>query len=357
MTGTISEDWEAVKQRYLHWWGNDLHDRALVQVTAPRAGAGAAEGWPGGEVTPEVRWTNVDYKIWSTLEDLRTTWYGGEALPVCSPLGWSVGGAALMGCEPLFRDDTVWVEPLPSGDAYPELRFAREGPWWPWARESLRTAVAASQGRFFVCPGIGNESGDVVAVLRGSQTLMMDIALDPEWVRGAVQRASDILREAYAGLWPLVDPAAVGLEGSVEVGLWTPGPALELNCDVACMVSPADFERIFLPPLVEAARTVDNIVFELDGPGVIKHLDALLSVPEFQAFYWTPGAGRRGIRQWVPLIRRILAAGKGLQVSPEPDEVEALLEDVPARGLLMRTSCSTEAEGWDLIELVARRSR
>ena len=60
---------------------------------------------------------------------------------------------------------------------------------------------------------------------------------------------------------------------------------------------------------------------------------------------------------YIPLIKRILNAGKGLQVSPEPDEVEALLNEVPATGLLIHTSCSSEQEGRDLLDLVARMSR
>lgn len=352
----IEEDWSTVKTRFEYWWANELYDRALMYVTAPRTGIKPAGEWPGGEVTPEVKGANVDYAIWRTLEDIRTTWYGGESLPACSPCAWSVGAAVLMGCEPQFAEDTVWGNPIASGPDYPPLRLVREGRWWKWARESTLAAARASQGRYFVAPSIGNHAGDALAIIRGSQRLMMDIALDPAWVRWAVEKISDIISGLYAELWPLVRSEITGLEGSSDAGVWSPGKTLFFNCDVSCMVSPAAFENIFLPPLVEAMCTVDHVFYELDGPGSLKHLETLLSVPEIDAFAWGPGAGHREILQWVPVIRRIQKAGKSVQVSVRPEEVEPLLGAVSAKGLRIATGCATEEQARDLIRLVARLS-
>jgi hypothetical protein len=183
---------------------------------------------------------------------------------------------------------------------------------------------------------------------------MLDVAQDPDWVKWAVKQTSEVLLEVYDTLRPLTRESITGVQGSCEARGWSAGDVMEVNCDVACMISPAAFDSLFLPPLIETMRTVDKVIYELDGPGVIKHLDTLLSVPEIDAFYWTPGAGRVGILRWVPLIKRILGAGKCLQVHPEPEEVESLLREVPWEGLLISASCETEQEARELVRLVAR---
>ena len=142
----IKEDWETTKTRLTHWWANELYDRAVLIVTAPKADVQPARPWPGGEVTPEVYWADTDYNIWRTEEQIRSTYYGGEAVPAfCHGSGWSVGHALLFGCEPKFSPSTVWTDPLPAGaDGYPPIRFHREGRWWQWLRDATLQAAQAS---------------------------------------------------------------------------------------------------------------------------------------------------------------------------------------------------------------------
>jgi len=175
---TIKADWEATKLRLTHWWANELHDRAVLLVTAPKDGVEPGAPWPGGEVTVETPWVNVDYMTWRMEEQIRTTYYGGESVPVFWH-NWSVGHALLFGCEPKFAPDTVWTDPLPvEADGYPPIRFHREGRWWHWMREATLQAAQASRGRYSVMPAWGNHAGDNLALIRGSQELMLDIAGD-----------------------------------------------------------------------------------------------------------------------------------------------------------------------------------
>jgi hypothetical protein len=58
----------------------------------------------------------------------------------------------------------------------------------------------------------------------------------------------------------------------------------------------------------------------------------------------------------VPLVRRIQAAGKCVQLLARPEEIEPLLRELSPKGLLFSTSCRTESEGRALVERVARLS-
>lgn len=346
---SIKENWEEIKTRLTYWWANELLDRAVIWVTAPKDGVERRQ-WQGGEVTAEDIWTNIDYMIWRMEEEIRTTYYGGESVPLFYH-GWAIGHALLLGCEPRFAEDTVWTDPLPpAADGYPPIRFHREGPWWRWMQEATLRAARASLGRYFVLPTWGNHAADNLALIRGSETLMLDIAENPAWVRRAVKNVSDILLEVYGELWKMVGEEVTGIEGSVNYcGLWSPGKTMGFDCDISCCVSTEQFEELFLPPLLETMRTVDHCIYHLDGVVALHHLDLVLSIPEIQAIQWVPGAGREKILQWVPLIKRIQAAGKSVQVFAKPDEVPALLREVSPKGLCIMTRCESEQDARDLL--------
>lgn len=352
----IKEDWEKVKKRYEAWWACELYDRVLVQVTAPREGI--IKPIPVEPASVEAMWTDIDYMIRRVLESVRSTYYGGESLPLLWH-SWSVGHALLLGCEPKFSWDTVWADPIATGGEYPELSFWRENPWWKWMRDSTEAAARASEGRYFVMAMWGNHAGDNLALARGTEQLLMDIAINPDWVKSAMKTVSDILIEAFEELWRIVSPEVTGLEGSVNyVGCWSPGRTHGFDCDISCMVSPEAFRDLFLPPLVETMRTVDHRVYHLDGPGAIHHLDTLLELPELHGIQWVPGAGgTEGIMQWVPLIKRVQSKGKAIIVYAGSGEVEPLLREVRPEGLCISTNCGTEADARELLKLVARLSK
>jgi hypothetical protein len=129
------------------------------------------------------------------------------------------------------------------------------------------------------------------------------------------------------------------------------------DCDISCMVSPRQFEKLFLPPLLETMHTVDHRIYHLDGTVALQHLDLLLSLPELQAIQWVPGSGHEDVLQWVPLIRRIQKAGKCIQVFAEVKDIPKLLGEVSARGLCIVTRCDSEQEARDLITTVGSLSK
>ena len=67
-----------------------------------------------------------------------------------------------------------------------------------------------------------------------------------------------------------------------------------------------------------------------------------------------PGAGAPPASEWIPLLQRIQAGGKLVQVYCEPWEVEILLRELAPEGLLITTSTPSEEEARDLLKNVAR---
>lgn len=348
----LVEDWVAVKRRWEAWWEHEIIDRVVIAVTAPRDGV-APRNIPA--VNAETQWTSAEFMIRRTLEINRTTYFGGEALPVFNH-NWSVGHTLYLGCRPHFAPDTVWVDPAPTGeDGYPHFgEVWHLSPWWRWMLETTRLAAGASHGCYLMQSLWGNNAGDNLALARGTQNLLYDIATDQTWVKSAVRRLSDIQIEALEAIWALMGPGRLGVEGSLNyVGCWSPGRTMGLDCDFSCMISPEAFKEIFLPPLIETMHTVDHRIYHLDGPGAIPHLEALLSIPDLQAIQWVPGAGQEAIQQWIPLIQRVQKAGKNIAVSASPAEIDLLMREVRPEGLFISTVCQSEREARLLLKRLA----
>ena len=340
-----------MKKRYKAWWANELYDRVLVQATAPRD---KVKPIPVEPSSPKVKWTDINYMIRKNLEGIRTTYYGGESLPLFSH-NWSCGHELLLGCQPKFSWDTVWVDPVATVTEHPELSFSRKNPWWKWMCHSTEAAAQASKGRYFIVPTWGNCAGDILASLRGTEQLLMDLELNPGWVRSAVKTVSDILIEIWEELWQIISPKVTGMEGSInDCGCWSPGKTLTLDCDFSYMISPKAFQNLFLPSLIEMMHTVDHRIYHLDGAS--QHLDTLLDIPELQAIEWVPGVGHEEIMQWVPLIKRVQSKGKSIQVFAKPEEIKPLLQEIQPEGLCVSTHCETEKDTRELLKSVARLS-
>ena len=105
------------------------------------------------------------------------------------------------------------------------------------------------------------------------------------------------------------------------------------------MVSTKFFERFAKPVIARETKLFEHNIFHLDGKGVARHLDSILDIDSIGAIQWVQGAGDdKPIMQWVELIKKIQAAGKGVIVDVMPDELEQFMDAVQPKGCLLYTS-------------------
>jgi hypothetical protein len=118
------------------------------------------------------------------------------------------------------------------------------------------------------------------------------------------------------------------------------------------------FAEFFAPALAVQCQQADHVIYHLDGPGALQHVETLLELPRLHAIQWVPGAGEDGPAhpKWRPLLRRIIQAGKRVHISVAPQEVEALLAELPADGLAIATGCRSEEEARELLRKAERWS-
>jgi hypothetical protein len=347
------EDWEIAKKRLMAWWERELLDRTVIQVTAPRPGE--RKTLPPKDL--KQRWMDIDYILDAAEERMRMTYYGGEAFPAYNHnLGPDIF-ACFLGCDIIFGEHTSWSVPIIKewGDL-DKVRFDKRRHWWRLAQKMIEEGCKRFQGKAALGLTDIHGGGDGVAALRDPQALAADLIDHPEEVKKAMKLVEKAWFEVFEGERELLRRYTEGM--TCWLSLWHPGKWYPVSIDFICMVSPAMFREFFLDELVAEINYLDRSIYHLDGPKAAKlHLDTLLSIQKLDAIQWVPGANSGPIAQWFPMLKKIQAAGKGLQVYIESWELESVMENLSPKGLCIVTSTNSVAEADALIKKTAKMTR
>ncbi|MFA6290981.1 MAG: hypothetical protein WC637_04325, partial [Victivallales bacterium] len=207
--------------------------------------------------------------------------------------------------------------------------------WWRHTERTLAECVKLGRGKYMTgCPDLV-ENIDVLSSLRDPQTLMIDMIERPDWVKRKVDEINKVWFEAYQRIYDIIK-LDDGSSSYASFRIWSPGKTAKLQCDASAMFSPEMFRDFAVPALSEQCRWLDHSLYHLDGTQAVCHLDALLEIEELDAIEWTPQAGIEpgGHPRWFDMYRKIIAAGKSVQiVSVMPDDLKPLLDSVGRDGI------------------------
>lgn len=348
-------DAERVFQRLEAWWRNEPPTGCVnIAVTAPKRGAAPAK--IPAPATLAEQWTNIDYVVESGVAKLAATAFLGDALPALrAGLGPNFLAATLGGALQ-FMPDTTWVDPcIADWDAFDGFPDYRQNRWYRLSLEMMERVAAESQGRFLAKMPDLHAGGDALAALRGNEAFLMDLYDRPDCVRRALDHVNTVSCEMVDAFYRI--SVSRGQYGSTGFLVWGPGKTFPVQDDTLALVAPATAREFLLPGLLRQARHVDHALMHLDGPETLDKLEMLLDAPEIHGIQWQPGAAHSEMTQWIPLMRRILGAGKLLYVRCRPEEVEPILRALPARGLLLSVGARDEDEGRRILALAAKLTK
>jgi len=349
------EDWPEAADRLARWWEGECLGRPAMQLTAPRDGA----VWETLPEPPDIweHWTNPRYVVPRTDQSIRNTAWSAEACPSAWVNLGPISMTGFLGTPVHVDERTVWQSPIVDDWRSYELRFDPANDWWQIAQRLTRALAEAAEGKWHVANADVVEPGDAMSYLRGPARLCLDLLDGPhEKLRRVRDELTEVMWSFYEDLTGIVRAHMPGTAS--WLGVWSPRRTATLQCDFSCMVSAEMFAEWFAPPLAELCRRLDHVIYHLDGPGALQHLDTLLSLPRLRAIQWVPGAGAepQAHPKWRPLLRRIIDAGVRVHLYVAPDEIEGLLSDLPPEGLFLQTGCGSEAEAQDLLAHVERLS-
>jgi hypothetical protein len=351
-------DWPNAREHFCQWWN---HQGLVLRIDGLQARVPHEAGvFAQMAAEQDQADLNAQLAAWQNRRSLAGTLFLADTLPIAMPDRGTVTLCTYLGSEPESGPDTVWYSPcITDPDRHPALRFDPRNPWWQRTWQAVAAAGRLAGGNYLVgCPAL-TPGLDCLAMLRGVEELMVDLMARPDWVKQKLQE----INAAYFAAADLLYPMISLEDGSSAFGyfsLWGPGKTAQVQCDVSAMISPAMFAEFVVPGLREQCRWLDHSMFHLDGTQCLCHLDQLLDLQELQAVEWTPQAGieNGGAARWHPLYRRILAAGKSVQVVlVEPEEVLPLLDGIGNQGVYIMTSASDEKTADDLVNEVDKKWR
>jgi 5-methyltetrahydrofolate--homocysteine methyltransferase len=230
--------------------------------------------------------------------------------------------------------ETVWFSPSQTTDIDAiQLEFDTGNIWWKRIKELTVTLVERYKGRLAVSHTDLGGNLDILASLRGTEKLLLDLTDHPEAVERLMERITELWLCYYDGLEALIRPVCRGT--SCWTPIWSTGKTYMLQSDFAYMISPAMFERFVLPDLFACCEHLDHGFYHLDGKGQIAHLDLLLSIPRLRGIQWIPGAGQPPPHKWLPLLKRIRDGGKLCQVFVSPEGARTIVKHLGGKGFLL----------------------
>lgn len=197
-----------------------------------------------------------------------------------------------------------------------KLGYDPENYWWKKHLMSISDAVKLSKGEFLVNIADLIENVDILSALRGTQKFVYDMMDKPSIVKNYVKQLDSIYFDYYDRIYDAVKDRGGG-SSYTSFSIWGPGKTAKGQCDFSAMMSPMQFKEFVQPSLIKQCSQLDYSLYHLDGPDAIKHLDAVLEIPDLDALQYTPTAGApdAGNEQCYLIYDKVKEAGKSIWIS------------------------------------------
>jgi 5-methyltetrahydrofolate--homocysteine methyltransferase len=308
------ERWEQVRANYARWWAGES-ERPMLHVTAQRAPDRAPSAIPargfvtqyGLDVDPETIIDAMDYQL-----------SGREFLADGYPGWWLNFGAGVLaaycGCELRCDENTTWFFPKRDFSARDlHMAFNPENRWFRQTCAVARAGAARWRGDVMIGMTDIGGAADVVSSFLTGERMLMELYDEPEEIKRLMWETQVLWWHAFREIDKEIRSCNPGYS------CWTPifseKPYYMLQSDFSYMIGPEMFDTFIKPELTASCRQLPHAFYHLDGVGELPHLDSLLAIPELQGVQWIQGAGKGGPMEWLDVYRRILDAGKRLQIT------------------------------------------
>jgi len=327
-TGFSPREWESIRRNYTAWWRGEM-DRPLVSASVADEEAWFSSflpNWPQDMSDDEL--VAVVEKTFS-----RRRFYG-DAYPHFFVNYGPGTAAAFTGAGLHAAPDTVWFTPV-SHSSLADIRIAldRENVWWRRVRHVTDVLARRLGDRIQISIADIGGNLDILASLRGTDELLMDVIEQPAEVQRCRREITRMWLEIFDELYSLIKPHC---PGCVAWGpTWAPGATYMLQSDFSYMISPKMFREFVLPDLKACCDHLEYAFYHLDGVGELPHLDDMLAIPNLHGIQWQPGSGKPRASEWPDVLDRIRSAGKLVWVDATPEEARKIIRRHGGKGFYL----------------------
>jgi hypothetical protein len=305
MGSNLKPDFDSCAHRWVAFWRGEALDRPMILAVVPKPDRPTApKPYP---IRPD---RDVSQAIAQTLAWAASHDFVGDAIPFLTMEFGAEHFATFLGAEMRYHetyDSTGWVVPFVRDWDAVELRLDRDSFYWRRTLEFIRALRASCEGRVLICAPALSAGMDALSAIRGPERLLTDLVDCP----GKVRRALAQVRQVYGEVVDVLKRELAWDElGTANWnGMYHPGRTNTIQSDVSCMLSPRMFADFEVANLRDQARHYDAVAYHLDGPGAIRHLEAICAIEGIKAV------------QYVPIPRE------------RPEDVEALYDRLDSLGM------------------------
>lgn len=318
---------EQAAQAHARWWKGEL-DRPLMKVTVPDAyrvpdcniPVLCQKNCTDFSLSPEQVIEGLDH--WLSQQE-----YLGDAFPMVNFDAFGPGVlAAFCGAKLDNSSGGVWFFPkeeLEIEDIH--IQYDPQNVYVQRIKAIYRAGLERWNGSVIMgLPDLGGVM-DVAATFRGSENLLMDLYDCPEEVQRLNAEIQKAWYEAFEDLMQVLKPQKYNTNWA---GLLSEEPSYVIQCDFSYMIGNPMFKEFVLETLRADTQKLRNSIYHLDGIGELNHLDDLLSLKELNAVQWVFGDGKPPAECWLDVYRRILEAGKQIQITGTPESYLKVLSEL-----------------------------
>ncbi|MHA1684401.1 MAG: hypothetical protein ACTSUE_25920 [Promethearchaeota archaeon] len=346
----FKENAEAAMMRMDAWWDHEITDRVVMPFEHTRIDV---------PIMPFNRDTWILAKEYDAIEKaldeyehvVKTIHYGGELFPRYHPNYGPGIMATVLGVEPEFRSQTTWFLPKYGRkdfqvvvDALEDAKMNDTNEWYVRLLRITDYAAKRGKGRYTVAVTDLGGILDILASFLKPVDLFYAMRKKPDFIDTCRAIIMEKWLKVYNDLQSTIESHGHGCNSWLNI--WCRKRWYPLQCDVAYGISPAMFTRFVLPDLVEQAENMDYAIYHLDGVEQLPFLDDLLATEAITGIQWVPGDGRPGCgsEAWLPVHRKIQAAGKNTVINVSPQNLNNVLAQLDPRGLY--PACGFGAKIW-----------
>jgi len=227
---------------------------------------------------------------------------------------------------------TVWAEP---GTDHPtsitELADRLQPAWLAKLVETTQYLAGELGETMLLSESLLRGPADCLEALVGAERLCLELYDNPErtaemadWL---AERVIELARAQIAVL-PRLDGGTIN-----RYRLGAPGSNIVTQADIANVMSPAHFRKVFCPAYRRIARAFDTATIHFHSCAW-QHVDALLEIPELAAIEWGMDPTGPTLEEMVPVFARILEEKCVILMNIRTEaETAMLLDRLPHEGL------------------------
>lgn len=318
------KNWSETQEKFRNYWKRQNTGRPLMIVTAEKEDAvPLPEELKSKDMVDTYQ--NAERMVARYRHFCENHEFLAESFPNMSADFGPGSVAAYLGSDIEFRPDTIWfTECVEDWETHPKLTFDPDNKWFKRHIKLFQDVHKLADGDFLIPIPDLMENIDVIVSLRGGQDTIYDLIDDPELMEERIQEVSNVYFDYYDRFYDIVkDPADDSCSYTV-FQIWGEGKTGKIQCDFSALMSPTQFRDFILEPLRQQAKQLNNVLYHLDGPDAVKHVDALMEIEEIDALQWTSGDhGPDGtLEEWYEIYDKARRADKALWIKVYSGDVD-----------------------------------